>query len=99
MQPQVITTDEVKHIALLSKIPIQDEEKEALATAFGKTINVIDNLKIPDTKNISPTYQVTGLTNVMRDDVAEQSLTQDEALRNAKRTHKGYFVVDQVLEK
>jgi len=45
--------------------------------------------------------QVTGLENATREDEVqeERMFTQEEALRNAPRTHNGYFVVDQILDK
>ena len=102
MQSHVVfTIADVGHIAQLSNIPVTDEEKKKLADAFTETLRVIDNLKKADTTNILPTNQVTGLENVFREDVVdeERMFSQEEALRNAKRTYKGFFVVDQVLEK
>jgi aspartyl/glutamyl-tRNA(Asn/Gln) amidotransferase C subunit len=95
------TKEDVSHIAVLSNIPVTDEEKKKLADAFTETLRVVDNLKKADTTNILPTNQVTGLEGIGRDDRIDEDrmLSQEEALRNAKRTYKGYFVVKQVLER
>lgn len=101
MKATTVTSDDVTHIAQLANIPVTEEEKKKLASGFTAVMNVVDNLGKADTKNVEPTHQVTGLTNVWRDDVVDEDrmLSQEEALRNAPRTYKGYVVVDQVLDK
>jgi len=102
MQSHVVfTTADVTHVAQLSHIPVSEEEKKQLAQGFTSTMVVVDDLKKAQTNGIDPTHQVTGLENVFREDLIdeERMFSQDEALRNAKRTYKGFFVVDQVLDK
>jgi aspartyl-tRNA(Asn)/glutamyl-tRNA(Gln) amidotransferase subunit C len=101
MKTLTFTSDDVTHIATLANIPVTDEEKKQLASGFTTTMEVVDNLGKADTKDVEPTHQVTGLTNVWRKDVVDEKRTfsQEEALRNAPRTHNGYFVADQVLDK
>lgn len=95
-----ISHDLVKHISRLARIPISEVEKKELAKGFNKTLEAIDNLFKVDVKGVEPTHQVTGLENVLRKDEVkkENILTQEEALKNARRKHNGYFVVDQILE-
>ena len=97
----VFTNADVGHIAQLSNIPVSGEEKKQLAHGFTTTMVVVDNLNKAQTSGIEPTSQVTGLENVFREDMVDEDrmFSQNEALRNAKRTYKGFFVVDQVLEK
>ena len=96
-----ITSSDVAHIAMLANIPVSEKEKEKLAEGFTTTMQVVENLKKADTKHMEPTHQVTGLENVWREDVVDMSRTfsQEEALRNAPKTHNGYFLVKQVLDK
>ena len=90
----------VKHIAQLANIPISDDEEEAFAVAFTDTLKVVDELKEVDVTGVEPTHQVTGLTNVTRDDAVdeERMFTQEEALANGKNTHDGYFVVERLID-
>ncbi|MCC6705435.1 MAG: aspartyl/glutamyl-tRNA amidotransferase subunit C, partial [Thermomicrobiales bacterium] len=46
---------------------------------------------------IPPTAQVIELSNVLRDDVAAESLPRDLVLSNAPRHTDGFFEVDAVL--
>ncbi len=91
----------VKHIAKLANIPISESESKNLSEAFEETLQVVDQLQQVDTKGVETTHQVTGLKNVLREDVVieEEMFSQEEALANANNTHQGYFVVPKILEK
>jgi aspartyl-tRNA(Asn)/glutamyl-tRNA(Gln) amidotransferase subunit C len=95
-----LSSAQVKHVAKLANIPVDDKELSKLATAFTETLAVIENLQQPDTSNTMPTHQVTGMENVTRPDTIDKPrmFTQEQALANASQTHQGYFVVPAVLE-
>ncbi len=97
---QTITLDQTKHVAKLANLQISDAEVKRLSEQLSQTIEVISELDELDTTKVKPTSQVTGLTNVFREDQVDdfQRLTQKQALSNAKQTHQGYFVVPQVIE-
>ncbi len=94
-----ISKDTVEKMAHLANIPVTENEKTDLADGFNKTLNVIDELFKVDVKDVKPTHQVTGLENVLRDDevIEENMISQEDALKNAKNKHNGYFAVDQIL--
>jgi len=97
---QAINKQLVKHIAQLANIPISSQEEEELAKDFSETLEVVDKLQKVDTKGVEMTHQVTGLTNITREDeVNEKNMfTQEEALANASRTHDGFFVVERLID-
>jgi aspartyl-tRNA(Asn)/glutamyl-tRNA(Gln) amidotransferase subunit C len=99
MKGKTFTTADVQKIALLATIPITDKQADDLAQGFTKTMKVVDDLHAVDVTGVEPTNQVTGLENVFREDEIDTSrmFTQEEALKNGKRTHNGFFVVDQIL--
>lgn len=94
-----ISKDMVKHMSLLSKIPVTEKEETDLADGFNKTLKVVDELFDVDVKNVEPTHQVTGLENVFREDKVDEKkmLSQEKALSGTKNKHNGYFVVPQIL--
>ncbi|MCB9812775.1 MAG: Asp-tRNA(Asn)/Glu-tRNA(Gln) amidotransferase subunit GatC [Pseudomonadales bacterium] len=96
---QKISTAQIIHIANLAAIPITKVEEEELRLAFEQTLNTIAELQSVDISNIEPTHQVTGFENILREDKVNQEnmFSQKEALKNAKETHAGYFVVPRVL--
>jgi aspartyl/glutamyl-tRNA(Asn/Gln) amidotransferase C subunit len=95
-----ISNDVIKHVAELANIPLSDEQAGKIGSAFDETLAVVENLKQVDITTAEPTHQVTGLENVMREDVVDVSRTfsQDEALSNAHAKHEGYFVVARILD-
>lgn len=88
----------IDHLAKLANLPLTDEEKEKFEKQLQETLDYVDQLKEINTEGIEPTSHVTGLENVTRDDVAQPSLSQDEALANAKSKHNGLFRVKAVFE-
>jgi aspartyl-tRNA(Asn)/glutamyl-tRNA(Gln) amidotransferase subunit C len=100
MTSKTFSADDVGHIAKLANIPVTDLEKQTLAQGFTQTMKVVDDLFKVDINHVQPTHQVTGLENVLREDEVDvtRMFTQAQALANAKRTHNGYIVVDQVME-
>ena len=92
---------DVKHLAKLAQMEVTEKEEKTLEKGFEQTLKVIDQLSELDTSQVKPTSQVTGLTNVWREDKVDKSrmLTQKQALSNAKKTYKGYFVVPAIFAK
>lgn len=88
----------VTHVAKLANLPLTPEEKKKFEKQLSETLEYVEKLNEIDTKNVEPTSQVTGLENVTREDEARPSLTQEEALQNAKSKHNGFFKVPAILE-
>jgi aspartyl-tRNA(Asn)/glutamyl-tRNA(Gln) amidotransferase subunit C len=88
----------VSHVAKLANLPLTTEEMKKLTQQLESTLAYIDHLEEVDTKNIKPTSQVTGRENVLRTDVAKESLSQEQALSNTKATENGFFKVKGVFE-
>ena len=88
----------VPHVAKLANIPLSDAETKQLETQLAATLEYVEHLNEVDTKNVEPTSQVTGLKNILREDVAKASLTQEQALSNTAATHNGLFKVKGVFE-
>ena len=99
-QPIKVTIDEVKKIAKLANLPLQNNEEELFAKQFSDTIAVVNELNEIDTSGVSATYQVNGLFNITRNDVVDPqyTLSQDEATSQADQKHEGFFVVKRVID-
>jgi aspartyl-tRNA(Asn)/glutamyl-tRNA(Gln) amidotransferase subunit C len=96
----VISPQLVSHVAKLSNLTLSENQEQTFPQAFSDTLAVIDQLKELDIKKTEPTHQVTGLENVLRDDVVREDLmfTQAQALANATQTHDGFIVVPQIID-
>ena len=92
----MLSIEEVKKIAKLANLSLSEDELKTYAPQLSEVLSYVEILNEPDTSSTLPTYQVTGLSNVFRDDVVMPSLSQAEALQNAKETLRGYFVAGRV---
>ncbi len=92
-----LSTEEVLHIAKLANLILTEEEVEIFSRQLSETLQYLERLNELDTRETKPTFQTTGLKNVSREDEVKPSLTQEEALKNAKSTYKGFFKVKAVL--
>jgi aspartyl-tRNA(Asn)/glutamyl-tRNA(Gln) amidotransferase subunit C len=98
MSDNLITDDVFQHTAKLSRLEIKPEEtyiKDQLAQAA----QYVEVLKELNTDNVPPTYQVNNKSNVLREDVVEDSLPQDLALSQAQNSSNGYFKTAATIKK
>lgn len=75
-----ITRDDVHHLAKLSSLQLDENETEALRADLENILGYIEQLSELDTTGVEPTYQVTDLENVWRDDVVDDYGTSREQL-------------------
>ncbi len=81
-----VDDEEVRHVASLARIDLDDEEVERFTEQFGEILEYFEALDdVPELEDEAE------LTNVMRPDEVREGLTQEEALRNAPETEDGYF--------
>ncbi len=93
-----ITNDDVKRLADLSALTLSDKETEALRIDIANIIGYIEQLKELETAGVEPSYQVTGLSNVWRDDeISEDSVHYTELVKLAPASELGQVKVPKVL--
>lgn len=63
-----LTKQEVEHIAGLARLGLSEKEIEKFQTQLSGILEYVSLLNEVDTKGVLPTAQVTGLTNVTRED-------------------------------
>jgi aspartyl/glutamyl-tRNA(Asn/Gln) amidotransferase C subunit len=98
MGKQTFTLALVERLSTLANIKLTDAQLQKLQQSLAAVEEHMDKLKELDLSQISETTRTSEETNVFRDDSVQASLSQAEALANAKKTHQGYFVVDYLLE-
>jgi aspartyl-tRNA(Asn)/glutamyl-tRNA(Gln) amidotransferase subunit C len=59
----------------------------------------MDKLSEVDTENVEPLIFMNDEYNKLREDVAEVTVSQDEALKNAPKKDSDYFRIPKVLDK
>lgn len=75
-----ISRDDVRHLAQLSSLQLSDSEIDGLQTDIDAILKYVEQLDELDTEGVEPTYQVTDLENVWRDDRVEQYAVGREQL-------------------
>ena len=94
----IITEKDVRYVAGLARIHLDDVEIEPITQTLEKILEYITKLEQLDVSNVLPTSHVLPLKNVFREDKVEPLLTQDEALSIAVEKKSGYFKVPKVIE-
>jgi len=95
-----LSKKEVLHVAKLAKLSLSSSEISAFEKQLSDVVNYVSELGEVDTKDVEPTSQTTGLTNVFRQDgEGRDSISSENALSGTEKTHNNYFVVPQVISK
>ena len=93
-----VTLEEVQHLATLSSLQLDDSEASSLQQDISNILDYINQLDELDTEGVEPTYQVTDLQNVWRDDEAKASSVEREKLLSlAHDQHNNQVKVPKVL--
>ena len=93
-----LSIEEVETIAELAKLTLTDEEKAMFQEQLSDILDYAEMLQQLDTTDIPPTASALPLKNVMRADVVDLSLENEDALFNAPAAEEGSFRVKAVLD-
>jgi len=93
-----ITRDDVLHLAQLSSMELSDPEINGLQTDIENILGYVEQLGKLDTTNVDPTYQVTGLSNIWRDDqIIDYGISRETLLSLAPEAIDNSVKVPKVL--
>ena len=93
----MLSTDEIKKIAVLVRIELREGEVEKFQKDLSSVLDYVEDLKQVDTEGLDIVASVTGLENVSREDVPVETQAQEEILANAPETKDGYYKVKAIL--
>jgi len=94
-----IDIKDVRHIALLSRLELDEKDLETYSKQLASILSYISKLNEIDTANVHPTsHPLATLKNVFRKDVLKKSLAPEEALKNAPSKEGNFFKVPQIIE-
>ena len=93
-----LTRDNVVALAALSRLTLTSEEIGKFREELSGILDYVEALDDVDEQEAEPTYQVTGLKNVMRpDEIKDYGYRVEELLKNAPATEAGQFKVKRVI--
>ena len=94
----MLTPQEVRHVAMLARLGLSDEEVETMREQLVQVLEYINMLDKVDTSKIPPTAQILSHLNITREDTSRPSWPPEELLANAPAAEDGFFRVPPVLE-
>ena len=93
-----ISRDDVLYLAQLSSLELDETEIDGLQTDLSNILGYVQQLDKLDTTNVEPTYQVTGLGSVWRDDtVIDYGISRQELLALSPEVVDNQIKVPKVL--
>ena len=93
-----ITSEEVRHLSVLTRINMTDEEVEIMRDQMADILESIEVLRQVDTEGVEPTGHSVDLDSVMREDISSDSIPLKDALSNAPLIEGDFIRVRAVLE-
>ncbi|MBS3155160.1 Asp-tRNA(Asn)/Glu-tRNA(Gln) amidotransferase subunit GatC [Candidatus Woesearchaeota archaeon] len=81
----------IKKVAKNARLNLTENELNKFTKECSDILDVFSKIKNVDTKNISPAFHPIEIKNHLREDIIEDSLSQEDALKNAKHQINGYF--------
>lgn len=93
-----ISSDDVQHLARLSSLKLTEDEIEHLRQDIGNILGYVEQLGNLDTDGVDPTYQVTDLENIWRDDtVIDYGISREQLLALSPEQFNNQVKVPKVL--
>ena len=92
-----LTLDDVRHVAMLSRLALDDAHLKRLTGQLESILGYIAKLSEVDTTGVEPMAHALPLHNVLREDVVEPSLPLEKVLQNAPETDGPFFKVPKVI--
>ena len=96
----MLTIDEVKHLAKMSNLTLTEEEVEMYRNQLANILDYVKELNALDTENVNPTFHVANSINRFQDtpNYEKETLSNEMALKNAKKTANGYILSKSKLK-
>ena len=85
-------------LAKLSRLSVNDNQLSNLEKDLKSILKFIDQLKEINTEDIDPTSNSLDQKLILRDDIAENTLSNEDLLKNVPESELGFFVVPKVIE-
>lgn len=93
-----LNKDQVKKVAKLANLALSPEEEEKFSGQLSRILDYIEELNRVDTLGVEACFNVVSKENVLREDIGEVGLSQEEALANAPSKKDGFFVSKGVFK-
>ena len=93
-----IDKNQVKKVAKLSRISLEDNKLESLSKDLASILNFVEQLNKLDTKKIIPLSSIVDKTLEPRNDKVTDGKIKNEILKNSPNKDEDFFIVPKVIE-
>ena len=93
-----ITPDLIKYLEKLARITLTADEEKKVGNELQDILTYIDMLNELDTDGVEAMSHCFPVTNVMREDEVQPSMSADEIVANAPESQDGCFVVPKTVD-
>ena len=96
----LLSKEEIQHVAKLARLDLTEAELEKYGGQLSAVLDYINQLKEADVEGVEPTAQVTGLTNILREDKIKDwdEKEIEEALADSPEQEGRFIKVKRVIE-
>jgi aspartyl-tRNA(Asn)/glutamyl-tRNA(Gln) amidotransferase subunit C len=94
---RLISSDEVRHVARLARLALDDEEIGRYAVQLSAILEHVDAVRRLDTADVPPTAHPFPVENVLRADTEVPSLDRATVLAQAPVTEDDRFRVPRIM--
>ena len=93
-----IDKNQVKKVAKLSRISLDDSKLESLSKDLVSILNFVEQLNNLDTNEIKPLTSIIDKSLDTRDDTVSDGQIKDQILKNSPEKNEDFFIVPKVVD-
>ena len=93
-----IDKNQVKKVAKLSRISLDDSKLESLSKDLVSILNFVEQLNNLDTNEIKPLTSIIDKSLDTRDDTVKDGQIKDQILKNSPEKNEDFFIVPKVVD-
>ena len=93
----MLSKDDIKYCAKLIRIDLTPEEEDKFFKQLSSVLGYFEKLNELDLEGVEPIYQVTGQTNIFREDEITNVSRAEDMLRNAPEREGDFIKVKSVF--
>jgi aspartyl-tRNA(Asn)/glutamyl-tRNA(Gln) amidotransferase subunit C len=93
-----IDQEQVKKVAKLSRLELTEAEVEEFTGQLSSILDYVEKMNELDTTDVEPLAHCLPISNVFRQDRANESLGTEKALANAPQRDGEFFKVPKILD-
>jgi len=93
-----IEIDEVKKIAKLASLKVDDADMQAYATNLSNILGLVEQMNAVDTSGVTPMSHPFDAVQRLREDVVTEPNRRDDFMAIAPASEDGLYLVPKVIE-